>query len=147
LFHVWRANGYPSIRSVGLAVSAFGTIALIGRAGKIGFDPYDFQTATLMAMTMFGLFALLMCVKRAPSVLCGSVNSLASYSYSLYLIHNTVLIIVLERVSTKNGWAHVAIAVAAAHAASYLLYVAFERHYRIVGRWLRPMFERAFGAT
>lgn len=143
LFHMWRANGYANIRSIASMVTLFATIALIGRAGKIGFHPYDFQTATLMAMIMFGVLALLMCVKSTPAVLRQSVNFLASYSYSLYLIHNTVLILVLEHVRTESAWVQVAIAVVAAHCFAYLLYVAFERHYRIVGRWLRPKFERA----
>ena len=142
LFPLWRANGYANIRTVATAVTLFGTVALIGRTGKIGFVPYDFQTATLMAMVMFGLLGLLMCVQRVPAVLRGSVNFLASYSYSLYLIHNTVLIIVLEHVRTESAWAHVAIAVIAAHVCAYLLYIMFERHYRVVGRWLRPKFER-----
>jgi peptidoglycan/LPS O-acetylase OafA/YrhL len=146
LFHLWRASGYANIRSVAAALTLFGTVALIGRAGKIGFAPYDFQTATLMAMVMFGLLGLLMCVQRAPAMLRGSVNFLASYSYSLYLIHNTMLIVVLEHVPTQitgeNAWTHVAIAVIAAHSCAYLLYLAFERHYRTVGRWLRPRFER-----
>lgn len=141
LFHLWRANGYANLRSVATAVTLFGTVALLGRAGKVGFAPYDFQTATLMAMVMFGLLALLMCVRSAPMLLRGSVNFLASYSYSLYLIHNTVLIVVLENVRTQNAWTHVAIAVIAAHSCAYLLYLAFERHYRVVGRWLRPKFE------
>lgn len=143
LFHVWRANGYTNIRAIGTVVALFGIVALIGRTGKIGFQPYDFQTATLMALVMFGVLALLMCVRGVPGILRGSVNFLASYSYSLYLIHNTVLIIVLEHVHTEDSWAHVALAVVAAHGCSYLLYVAFERHYRVVGRWLRPIFERA----
>lgn len=143
LFHLWRANGYANIRTIATVVTVFGTVALIGRAGKVGFVPYDFQTATLMAMIMFGLLALLMCVQRAPAVLRGSVNFLASYSYSLYLIHNTVLIVVLEHVHTQNAWARVAIAVIAAHSCAYLLYLTFERHYRVVGLWLRPKFERA----
>lgn len=142
LFHLWRANGYANIRSVATAVTLFGTVALIGRVGKIGFVPYDFQTATLMAMMMFGLLGLLMCVQRAPVFLRGTVSFLASYSYSLYLIHNTVLIIVLENVHTRTSQTHVAIAVIAAHVCAYLLYLAFERHYRVVGRWLRPKFER-----
>ncbi|MET0533816.1 MAG: acyltransferase [Steroidobacter sp.] len=142
LFHLWRASGYANIRSVASAVALFGGVALIGRAGKIGFSPYDFQTATLIAMVMFGVLALLMCVRRTPAFLRRSVNFLASYSYSLYLIHNTALIVVLEHVHTGSAWAHVAIAVAAAHVSAYLLYLAFERHYRIVGRWLRPKFER-----
>lgn len=144
LFNVWRGNGYANIRPIGCVLVAFGVIALIGRAGKIGFQPYDFQTATLMAMVMFGVLALLMCVRSMPGALRGSVKFLASYSYSLYLLHNTVLIVVLENVSTRSTWAHVALAVVAAHFCSYLLYVAFERHYRVVGRWLRPKFERAF---
>jgi peptidoglycan/LPS O-acetylase OafA/YrhL len=142
LFHLWRANGYANIRSVATAVSLFGAVALVGRAGKIGFQPYDFQTATLMALIMFGVLALLMCVKSAPAALRSSVNFLASYSYSLYLIHNTALIIVVENISTQNAWTRVAIGVIAAHSCAYLLYVTFERHYRIVGRWLRPKFER-----
>lgn len=147
LFHVWRANGYANIRRIATAVALFGTVALIGRSGKIGFVPYDFQTATLMAMIMFGLLALLMCVQRAPTLLRGSVNFLASYSYSLYLIHNTALIVVLEHVHTDSAWAHVAIAVIAAHSCAYLLYLTFERHYRVVGRWLRPKFERALARS
>ena len=142
LFHLWRAKGYANIRSVAGAVSLFGLVALVGRAGKIGFQPYDFQTATLMAMIMFGVLGLLMCVQSAPAALRGSMNFLASYSYSLYLVHNTALIVVLENVNTQQAWSHVAIAVVAAHVCSYLLYIAFERHYRIVGRWLRPKFER-----
>jgi peptidoglycan/LPS O-acetylase OafA/YrhL len=142
LFHLWRANNYANIRSVATTVGLFGAIALIGRAGKIGFHPFDFQTATLMAMIMFGVLALMMCVKSTSAALRGSVNFLASYSYSLYLIHNTVLIIVLENIRTQSVWIHVAIAVVAAHSCSYLLYITFERHYRIVGRWLRPKFER-----
>jgi peptidoglycan/LPS O-acetylase OafA/YrhL len=146
LFHLWRANGYTNIRSVATMVTMFGTVALIGRAGKVGFVPYDFQTAALIAMVMFGLLALLMCVQRLPGVLRGSVKFLASYSYSLYLIHNTVLIIVLEHVHTQSTWAHVAIAVIAAHGCAYLLYLTFERHYRVVGSWLRPKFERVLAA-
>ncbi len=147
LFHLWRASGYTNIRVVSSAVAVFGAVALIGRAGKIGFVPFDFQTATLMAMVMFGLLGLLMCVQRVPAALRGSVNFLASYSYSLYLIHNTALIIVLEHVQTESAWAHVAIGVIAAHVSAYLLYLAFERHYRVVGRWLRPKFERFLQPT
>lgn len=142
LFHLWRANGYNNLRSVGMTLILFGAVSLIGRAGKIGFSPYDFQTATLIAMIMFGMLALLMCVRSAPAVLRGSVKFLASYSYSLYLVHNTALIIVLENVKTQSAWTHVAIAVIAAHSCAYLLYLAFERHYRVVGRWLRPKLER-----
>jgi len=143
LFHLWRANGYSNIRGVATAVGAFSTLALLGRSGKIGFQPFDVQTAILMAMIMFSVLALLISIQRVPPMLRGSVKFLASYSYSLYLIHNTVLIIVLEHVNFERTWSNVALAVVAAHGCAYLLYLTFERHYRIVGRWLRPIFERA----
>jgi peptidoglycan/LPS O-acetylase OafA/YrhL len=147
LFHLWRANGYANIRGVATAVTAFSVISLAGRAGKVGFQPFDLQTALLMAMIMFGLLALLISIQRVPAPLRGSVKFLASYSYSLYLIHNTVLIIVLEHVPYishgERPWVNVTIAVVAAHCCAYLLYLTFERHYRIVGAWLRPKFERA----
>lgn len=143
LFHLWRANGYANIRGVATAVTAFSVLALVGRTGKVGFQPFDLQSATLMAMIMFGVLALLISIKREPTLLRGSVKFLASYSYSLYLIHNTVLILVLEHVTIERTWVKVAIAVVAAQGCAYLLYLTFERHYRIVGRWLRPKFERA----
>ncbi|HWK51291.1 MAG TPA: acyltransferase [Steroidobacter sp.] len=143
LFHLWRANGYANIRGVATAVGAFSALALLGRAGKIGFQPFDVQSAILLAMIMFSVLALLISVERVPPALRGSVKFLASYSYSLYLIHNTVLIIVLEHVNIERTWATVTIAVVAAHCCAYLLYLTFERHYRIVGHWLRPKFERA----
>ena len=143
LFHLWRANGYANIRSVAAAVAVFGVTALAGRAGKIGFQPFDLQSAVLMAMIMFGLLALLISVKHVPTALRGSVKFLASYSYSLYLFHNTVLILILEHLKIERAWVNVAIAVVAAHGCAYLLYLTFERHYRIVGSWLRPKFERA----
>jgi peptidoglycan/LPS O-acetylase OafA/YrhL len=143
LVHLWRANGYSNIRGVATAVIAFSLIALTGRAGKVGFQPFDLQTAILMAMIMFGVLAFLISVQHVPPALRGSVKFLASYSYSLYLIHNTVLILVLEHVTIERTWVNVAIAVVAAHGCAYLLYLTFERHYRVVGRWLRPKFERA----
>lgn len=143
LFHLWRANGYANIRGVATAVTAFSAIALAGRAGKVGFQPFDLQTALLMAMIMFGVLALLISIKRVPTRFGGSVKFLASYSYSLYLIHNTILIIVLEHVDFGRTWVNVTLGVVAAHGCAYLLYLTFERHYRIVGGWLRPKFERA----
>ncbi len=54
LFHLWQANGYANIRSVATAVTAFSVLALVGRAGKVGFQPFDLQTATLIAVMFEG---------------------------------------------------------------------------------------------
>jgi hypothetical protein len=55
-----------------------------------------------------------------------------------------MLVIVLDNVSIADARLKAAVAVAAAHGAAYLLYLLFERHYRTVGKWLRPHFERIF---
>jgi peptidoglycan/LPS O-acetylase OafA/YrhL len=68
---------------------------------------------------------------------------LASYSYSLYLIHNTVLIVAVEWLDLGSLWLNIACGVVLSHVTAFALYIAFERHYRSVARWLRPKFERA----
>jgi peptidoglycan/LPS O-acetylase OafA/YrhL len=146
LFDLWRKAGYANLRVVATAVVVFGGIALAGRSLKAGFHPFDFQTATLLAMVMFGVLALLVRARTIASPLKHTATFLASYSYSLYLIHNTVLIVVFESITIDNTWARVTLAVILAHVCSYALYLACERHYRSVGRWLRPKFEHALAA-
>jgi peptidoglycan/LPS O-acetylase OafA/YrhL len=143
LLHLWRDTPPASIRPVAYALIVCGMLALIGRAGKIGFQPYDLQTAALLAIVLFGILARLMAVESAAPAGQRVASFLASYSYSLYLVHNTALIIVLEHLDTASGWVRVMAGVVLAHCCAYLLYLAFERHYRTVGRWLRPRFERA----
>ena len=111
LFHLWRANSYANIRSIGGAIALGSLVALVGRIGKAGFDPYDFQCATLLAMLMFGVLAVLMSVKSVPAIIQRPAQFLAAYSYSLYLIHNTILIVVFQNVQMENLWAKIAISV------------------------------------
>lgn len=141
LFHRWRDTGYVNHRPIGACVALVGAAALLGRIGKIGFQPYDLQTAALLAFVMFGGLAMLIRSRPQP-VLKRALSGCASYSYSLYLLHNTVLIVALEVFSIESAWLRAAVAVAAAHAVSYALYLLFERHYRHVARWLRPLVER-----
>jgi peptidoglycan/LPS O-acetylase OafA/YrhL len=143
LFHLWRDAAPASMRSVAGVLIACGALALVGRAGKVGFQPYDLQTATLLAIVMFGILAWLMTVQDVALGWQRLAGFLASYSYSLYLVHNTALIIVLEHFEVASSWVRVTAGVLLAHCCAYLLYLAFERRYRTVGRWLRPWFERA----
>jgi peptidoglycan/LPS O-acetylase OafA/YrhL len=143
LFYEMRhAIQSPNVRGIGYAMILFGVVALIGRMGKIGFQPYDVQSAALMGMIMFGLLACLTCVHSVPATLRRLAEFLASYSYSLYLIHNTVLIVAVEWLDFGNLWLEIGCGVLLAHITAFCLYVAFERHYRAVARWLRPRFER-----
>lgn len=144
VFHRWRSTGYVNAPAISLTMIGFGTIALIGRIGKAGFSPYDFQTATLIAIVMFGVLAYLLTVIRCSSRWHRFLERAASYSYSLYLLHNTILIVVLEAFPIEDLRVRAAVGVVLAHVCSYLLYLAFERHYRAVAAWLRPRFENVF---
>jgi peptidoglycan/LPS O-acetylase OafA/YrhL len=141
VFHRWRATGYASARVISLLMVSFGAIALVGRIGKVGFSPYDLQTATLLAIILFGILAYLITVATFSPRWKRWLEFAASYSYSLYLLHNTVLIAVLESLPIEDIRVRAAIAVVLAHVCSYLLYLGFERHYRTVGAWLTPRFE------
>jgi peptidoglycan/LPS O-acetylase OafA/YrhL len=127
---------------VGLAALGFGLTALVGRIGKAGFQPYDLQTATLVGIVLFAVFALLLRAPQGAARWKRAMEAIASYSYSLYLLHNTILLVVLERLAIDSTGVHAAVGIVLAHLCSWLLYLGFERHYRKVGAWLRPKFQR-----
>jgi peptidoglycan/LPS O-acetylase OafA/YrhL len=132
-------------RSLWLWLTGFGVVALAGRMVKIPFDPYDLQTAFLIVVIFLGVFLRLNRATTAWKVPAKLSSFLASYSYSLYLVHNTVLVLVFEatRDTAIPKAAAVAIAVALAHGIAWLVYQAFEKRHRTVGSWLRPRLNRA----
>lgn len=124
-------------------IVACGAAALGARIFKLGFDPYDLQTAFLMTVMFFGIFLRLNQAATAWKIPAALAKFGASYSYSLYLVHNTVLVIVFEN---THGWpkaASIAFGVVLAHLVALLVYHSFEKHHRAVGTYLRPIFARA----
>lgn len=132
-------------RTLWMWLTGFGVVALAGRMVKIPFDPYDLQTAFLIVVIFLGVFLRLNRATTAWKVPAKVSSFLASYSYSLYLVHNTVLVIVFEatRDTAIPKAAAVAFAVALAHGIAWLVYQAFEKRHRTVGSWLRPRLNRA----
>lgn len=120
----------------------FGLAALAGRIVKLGFDPYDLQTAFLMILVFLGVFLRLNQAATVWRIPASLAKFLASYSYSLYLVHNTVLVIVFENTAGLPKALSVGIGVILAHAAALLIYHAFEKHHRAVGTYLRAVFTR-----
>lgn len=119
-----------------------GVASLGARIARHGFDPYDLQTAFLMIVIFFGVFLRL---NQAQTVwkIPGAVAKFgASYSYSLYLVHNTVLVIVFENTQGLPKAVAIAIGVVLAHSVALLVYHLFEKHHRAVGTYLRPIFTR-----
>jgi peptidoglycan/LPS O-acetylase OafA/YrhL len=134
----------PASRSKLLAtlIVTCGAAALGARIVKLGFDPYDLQTAFLMTVIFFGVFLRLNQAATAWKIPAALAKFGASYSYSLYLVHNTVLVLVFEN---THGWPKafaIAVGVVLAHLVALLVYHSFEKHHRAVGTYLRPIFAR-----
>jgi peptidoglycan/LPS O-acetylase OafA/YrhL len=138
--------GTHSVAARSRALSAWmvgiGAAALAGRIVKLGFDPYDLQTAFLMTLLFLGVFLRLNQAVKVWRMPASLAKFFASYSYSLYLVHNTVLVIVFENTHGLPIGLAIAIGVALSHLCGLIVYHLFEKHHRRVGTWLRPIFER-----
>jgi peptidoglycan/LPS O-acetylase OafA/YrhL len=119
-----------------------GAAALGARIIKHGFDPYDLQTAFLMIVIFFGIFLRLNQARTVWKIPGAVAKFGASYSYSLYLVHNTVLVIVFENTHGLPRPLAIGIGVVLAHMVAMLVYHLFEKHHRAVGTYLRPIFTR-----
>jgi peptidoglycan/LPS O-acetylase OafA/YrhL len=124
-------------------VVACGAASLAARIFKLGFDPYDLQTNFLMTVIFFGIFLRLNQATSAWKIPTALAKFGASYSYSLYLVHNTVLVIVFENTHSWPKPYAIAFGVVLAHLVALLVYHSFEKHHRAVGTYLRPIFARA----
>jgi peptidoglycan/LPS O-acetylase OafA/YrhL len=135
-------------RSLALAatVGVVSGLALGLRVAHVGIHPYDFQSATLFGLLYFStVYALNFLATRAPLVeaFC---SFFASYSYSLYLIHNTVLWLARPHLPTHPGLIYLIETGVACHIVAIMIYLAFEQHHRQVGWILRPLLTRLMSA-
>lgn len=136
-----RARSRISLRPVVVALwlLALGGVGITGRSIQFGFRPYDFQTATFIGMILFGFILIFNATPKSPRAVFGAVPFLASYSYSLYLVHNTVLIVFYETLRESAGILFTALAaVLSSHCVAYVMYRLFERHYRAVAVKFKP---------
>jgi peptidoglycan/LPS O-acetylase OafA/YrhL len=129
-------------KTLAMCVVAYGALSLTARIFKHGFDPYDLQTAFLMTVIFLGIFLRLNQAVRVWKIPAAVAKFFASYSYSLYLVHNTVLVLVFEYTVGLPKAVSITIGVILAHAAALLVYHSFEKHHRAVGTFLRPIFTR-----
>lgn len=151
--HIDEARETPT---VGWLMLVAGAVAWAGRVMKAGYDPYEFQQVVFVALALFGAFLLLNAggpagdrslagrafigrslISRSGRIFGRMMTLLASYSYSLFLVHNTVIVIFAETLAGPLGAAAPVLAVVTAHLVAFLFYLAFERHYHKVGRWLK----------
>jgi peptidoglycan/LPS O-acetylase OafA/YrhL len=131
----WRSH--PNRGPIGLLICATAAICLLGRGLKFGWDFQDLNICLCETLLFLGLVAAVDGARRFPPVLARLAGFLASYSYSLYLVHNIVLIAVRQTLSATLGAATLPVAILAAHAVALGFYWAFERHYRRVAQALK----------
>jgi peptidoglycan/LPS O-acetylase OafA/YrhL len=127
------------------AAAGFSLLLLIGFIFARGFMVYDLQFAIFTAGILFGIFfALGFCPVARPSLIGQAINFMADYSYSLYLIHFTIIVaFVLLRGSHElydpKGFV---LLITIANAAAILFWFAFERHYRSLARLAKRFLNR-----
>ena len=108
---------------------------------KFGWNFQDFGLVLCLTLLVFASISILDDMPSLPAWPRRAAMLLASYSYTLYLVHNTVLILIL-RLTADGAVERFAfpIALLAAHVVAIFLYLLFERHYRHVGAWLKRNF-------
>jgi peptidoglycan/LPS O-acetylase OafA/YrhL len=84
-------------------------------------------------MMLFGVLLALQRLDGKSSIFGVMARRLADYSYSLYLVHNTAIIVVFVLLAKRLGAAAPFWAFVAAHLAAIAIYVLFESRYRAIG--------------
>jgi peptidoglycan/LPS O-acetylase OafA/YrhL len=133
----WRHA--PNRVQIGLVLCVAASTCLAGRALKFGCNFQDLNILFCEAVLFLGLLSVADGLPRAPRMLRAVCSGLAAYSYSLYLVHNTVLIVFRQKLAPVLGEATLPLAIAAAHLVAILLCLCFERHYRYVSAVLRRL--------
>ncbi len=133
----WHRSGHKM--QVGLAVLAVACVCLVGRGLKLGWNFQDLGLVLCEAALLLGALSVMEAARDLPQPVRRACTVLASYSYTLYLVHNTVLVMARQCLSGLLGAATLPVALVAAHAAAFVLYLLFERHYRQVGRVLKRL--------
>ncbi len=137
--YIWVGAWHRSSHKlqIGAAVFLAGCICLLGRGLKIGWNFQDLGLTLCETIMFLGGLSMVDGLRTLPRALRGVCTFLASYSYSLYLVHNTVLVVVRQLWSDTLGEAALPIALIAAHVVAFVLYTLFEQRYRQVGKWLK----------
>jgi peptidoglycan/LPS O-acetylase OafA/YrhL len=131
---------------VGLAVVCLGALCTLGRGLRVAWDPEELGLALCETVLLIGLILFAEGAPTVPAWVRRACAVLASYSYSLYLIHNTVIILVVKFAASRLGAATLPVALIAGHLAAIALYWLFERHHRTVAGWLKELTTRRSGS-
>jgi peptidoglycan/LPS O-acetylase OafA/YrhL len=137
--YVWSTLWHSSNSKlrIGSVVFAVAAVCLLGRGMKFTWNFQDLGTVLCEAMVLLGGLSMVEGAPAIPRWVRATCSFFASYSYSLYLVHNTVLVIFYQIFASKIDIKSAVLALAVAHAVAYATYLLFERHYRRVGKWIK----------
>jgi len=133
--NAWQHSAHKL--EIGAVVAAIAGVCLLGRGVKIGWNVQDLGIVLCGALIFLGGLSIVDGLRTLPRRWRGICTFFASYSYSLYLVHNTVLVVVRIYGADALGGAALPVALVASHAVAFAMYILFERHYRQVGVWLK----------
>ena len=120
-------------------------VMLAGRMLATDARIYDLQFALFAAGVLFGIFFLLGAAPIAlPRIVSRSIDRIADYSYSLYLIHYTVLIwFAVHRPSADRYDVATFIEIfAIANGVAWVFWFLFERHYHRLAGLAKGLLDR-----
>lgn len=142
--YVWVGHWHHSKHKlqIGLIVLMVGFVCLLGRGLKVSWNFQDLGMVLCETLMFLGGLSVMESLSPLPNGVRVVCTALASYSYSLYLVHNTVLIVMQQLSSGFLGQATLPIALVTAHVIAFVLYLLFERHYRQVSTWLKARSSR-----
>ncbi len=138
----WQFLPKEKMRWYAFTIFLFSLFLMLARAVTIHFDGLssllELQFGVYLALTVFSFLLVASKEYKLPTFISKVIRFTANYSYSLYLVHYTVLIHLYVRFpGHEYNLAFFGLAILASNIAAIILWYLFERHYRQVGNWLK----------
>jgi peptidoglycan/LPS O-acetylase OafA/YrhL len=132
----------PRLLRIALAVAGAASLAIVGRLFANKFAVAEFQFGLFLALLVFALFfALGFARLQVAPGLERVIAFVAGYSYSLYLVHHTLVeFLAIHYPDRQDSPAMFWIAIAAANLLAVVFWYLFERHHRQLARWAKQRF-------
>ena len=125
---------------LGIAVAGLAVAATLLSAGT---SPYHWLVAGALAVALLsGYHVARHAARSAPSAVLRSAAFVADYSYSLYLVHFSLMIYLLARGPELGGWSTFVSLVLLANVAGAGFWWLFERHHVAVRRFVMARVDR-----
>jgi peptidoglycan/LPS O-acetylase OafA/YrhL len=137
--YLWM-NGlglFPRRAAVGAVMICVGLVGLGGAVMQAGFFAFRIEQAIFVSVILFGSLLLVSRCSPLMRMLRIPAGFSASYTYSLFLMHNPVMIVIRENTDFQVTWGALALVFLACHIVAYGLYLISERHYKRVGAWVK----------